>query len=496
VASSAVTNIEAWGYLAEKLRQQAREPNVLAYKPHPKQETFHRSTSKTRLYIGGNRSGKTVGGVVEAIWYLTGTHPYKSTPVAPVRGRAVCVDYNKGIKQILIPQFKQWVPPSELKGGSWERAYHSDDKVLTFKNGSTLEFMSYEQRLDAFAGTSRHFVMFDEEPPKTIYDECMARLIDTNGDAWLTLTPIHGMSWIHDAIYKPGEGTDAVTQVDIHENPYLNPEAVARYLDSLDPDERKARECGAFIEMGGLVYKNWKRDTHTIPFTKEVLEEALKGTIYTSMDHGYNAMTSWLWHSVMADGTIITFYEHSKAEMTVAEHCKEVKRVEKELKIPKPLIRIADPATAQRQGVTGTSIQTEYAINGIGLSSGNNDVMTGVLKVQQYLGINPNTNKPYWIIADNCTNLIWEIPRLRWKTAATKAAQLDRNPQEQIHKKDDHACDSARYFFSFMPSLQGPEVEPPVAEIDTSGKRYDTNLARTSWAFTEGVDTLCSLEWE
>ena len=32
------------------------------------------------------------------------------------------------------------------------------------------------------------------------------------------------------------------------------------------------------------------------------------------------------------------------------------------------------------------------------------------------------------------------------------------NKQETVHKKDDHAFDSARYFFTFMPEL-APSVE-------------------------------------
>jgi hypothetical protein len=32
-------------------------------------------------------------------------------------------------------------------------------------------------------------------------------------------------------------------------------------------------------------------------------------------------------------------------------------------------------------------------------------------------------------------------------------AQFEINKLEEIHKNNDHACDSARYFFSFMPDL-------------------------------------------
>lgn len=508
-APVAVSQTEMLGLLAEKLSLQAREPNALAYQPHYKQEMFHRSVAKTRVYIGGNRSGKSYGGVMEGIYRARGVHPYLKVPSAPTRGRVVCVDYSQGINQIQLPLWKRLVPSNELKGGTWEKAYHTDSKILTFQNGSTIEFMSYEQKLDSFAGTSRHWISFDEEPPKPIWDECLARLVDTNGEAWLTLTPINGMTWIYDTLYLPGvESTNKniqVIQVDMHENPHLNPEAIERYLESLDPDERRAREKGVFVQMGGLVYKKFDPDTHVIPYTSELLDEVKKYEPWTSMDHGYNAPSAWLWHAVAADGTIVTFAEHYKAEMTVEEHAKTVLSFEKSMGLAEPAVRAADPATAQRQGVTGTSIQTEYAINGVFLSPGNNDVQTGVAKVQQYLRINPKTKKPYWLIADNCVNLIKEIKRLRWATHATKQGQYNNNPQEKIHKKDDHACDSARYFFSFMPTLEGPVAEVSKKELDrSSGQRYDEVLARmasptdsngpTSWSFEP--DSIASFEWE
>ena len=46
--------------------------------------------------------------------------------------------------------------------------------------------MSSDQDLQKFAGTSRHFVHFDEEPPEPVYEECRARLVDTNGDIGLS----------------------------------------------------------------------------------------------------------------------------------------------------------------------------------------------------------------------------------------------------------------------------------------------------------------------
>jgi phage terminase large subunit-like protein len=476
---ASLTLQEMFGSLAEKISQQAREPNILGYIPHEKQKNFHVSKSKIKLYIGGNRSGKTMGGVAEDIWRLKGEHPFRKVPPAPVRGRAVCVDFNYGINQILIPKFKQLLPPSLLVNGSWEDSYNASEKFLKLQNGSTLEFMTYEQSTEKFAGVSRHFTHFDEEPPKHIYTECIARLIDTNGDAWITMTPVEGMTWVYDQLYEPamrGNKTPvAVFEVDMLDNPYLSPEAAETFLAGLDDDERLAREKGKFVQLGGLVYKKFNREIHVIdPINPEKYKD---WEWYESMDHGFRNPTAWLWSAVSRDGTIITFAEHYQSEWTVEQHAGLVNQNRKKFgKLPE--FTVGDPATQQRQGVTGTSIAAEYAKHGIFIAPANNDVSTGVNQVTQYLRTNPETNKPYWLITENCPNLIREMELLRWARWATKKGQAENNHKDTIHKKNDHAADAARYFFTFMPDLT-PEEPDLVKKLprDTATTRFDQVIA-------------------
>ena len=83
--------------MAEQARMTAVRPNLNRYKPHQKQIDFAADQHKHRLYVGGNRSGKTVAGVIEDIRYLKGEHPYRKVPEGPIRGRVVGVDFASGI---------------------------------------------------------------------------------------------------------------------------------------------------------------------------------------------------------------------------------------------------------------------------------------------------------------------------------------------------------------------------------------------------------------
>ena len=457
------------------LVDQALRPNVYGYKPHAKQFKFHTSEAHTRLYIGGNRSGKTVGGAVESVYWLMKQHPYRRLPLpeGPVRGRGVAVDFNYGVDMIMLPELSRWLPPSALKNGSWEDSYDKEHRTLTLANKSFMEFRSYDQDLEKFAGTSRHFTWYDEEPPKHIFNESQARLIDTNGYAWLTMTPVEGMSWVYGDLYVPGtEGKNpdiSVIEIEMTENPHISKEASERYLSTLSPDERKARERGEFVSVGGRVFKEFSPSVH-------VVSAALPPKHwewYLSLDHGFNNPTAVLWHAVSPQNTIFTFAEHYRSEMTVPEHSQIIH--ERNAAYGKqPDYWIGDPAINQRQGVTGTSIKQEYADRGIFLADGNNDVLSGVNRMVQYLRVDPELGYPRWLIAENCVNLIDEMRMLRWKTHTSRKAQFENNKQEQIHKKNDHACDSCRYFFSFMPDLT-PQI-PTGNDLAELQRKHATTL--------------------
>lgn len=440
---------------SEQLRQTSVMPNLNRYKPHKKQDEFAMDQHKHRLYIGGNRSGKTVAGVVEDIRYLKGEHPYRKVPDAPVRGRVVGVDFASGIDKILLPQFAQWVPKSLLINGSWDDSYSKERRVLSLENGSFVEFMSYDQDLQKFAGTSRHFVHFDEEPPELVYDECRARLVDTNGDWWMTLTPVEGMEYIYEQVYLPGkEGHPqfGVVEVEMSDNPYLEKEAVEEYLSSLTPEQRAIREKGQFIQVGGAVFKDFNRATHTIPPSEFKLTP--KHRIYVSIDYGWRDPTAILWHAVAPNGTIVTFAEHYQSHLTIAEHAAVFHKKNEELGV-QPYLVVGDPALAQTSGVKGTSYQQEFNLHGLNVVIDiiPKQIGIGLNKMQQYIKTNPKTKKPFWLITDDCPNLISEMSKLKYKRRANRQQEMSLNKLEDIQDRDNHAFDSSRYFFTLMDDL-------------------------------------------
>lgn len=448
--------------VAAGISNAGRKPNIHNYEPNPGgQLAFHKSEAVGRLLAGDNRSGKTVGGVVEDVWWATGRHPYQETPEPPVYGRIITVDFDYGADQIIVPKLAQWIPPSELVNGSWEDSYNRRKHLLKLRNGSEIEIKAHGQALESFAGTSRHFLHVDEECPKAIFIESKTRLLDYNGRFWITLTPVEGQTWVYDDLVEGDPKNIKIYAIDIHDNPHISEEAIETLASDFSEEERDirlgAKDNKTWNPRGGLVYREFDYDRHVI---KPGLPPA-HWSITASVDHGYNNPTAWYWHAVSPNDEsgnciVVTFMEHYRAEWTVKMHAQRIKEMEKEIG-REPWLRVGDPSMAQRSAVTGHSILMEYMQQGLAIKpSKQHRDNSNIDRMNDYL----RTDR--WYITENCPNLIREIRKLPWKRyQSPKIADLN-NKREEPLAKDDHSTDSSGYFFVFMPDLSR---DAPVAKV-------------------------------
>ncbi len=484
--------IETAEVLAELLSKASNSKSLINYTPHAKQKEFHSAQTQLRLYLGGNRAGKTVGGIIEDIWWLTKTHPYREIPAGQIRGRYVAPDFPNGVEKIALPMFKQWLPVSTLINGKWDDSWSASKRTLTLANGNFIEFMSNDQETDAFAGTSRHFIHYDEEPDKRVFVECSMRLIDVEGSAWITMTPVEGMTWVYEELWENRDINSNLTviTVDMDDNPYLSEAGKAIALQGLDSHELLARKQGRFVALTGLIFRNFDHTRHVLPPVSKIISPEY--FIYESMDHGFNNPTAWLWHYVRSDGVVVTFKEHYAREMTVDQHADKVKEIRRTLKHPIQLT-VGDPSISQRNAVTGNSIQTQYALNSVRIALANNDVQGGINKMNSYI----NQNK--WFVTEDCVNLLKELRKYRWKTWDSSKTAQKNDRRDEPHKKDDHAIDSVRYMFSFMPDLapESPAAAPDMSyqHMEMLGAKLPFIVHQGGYGFTLPVSTEVKTEW-
>lgn len=482
--------------LTEGIRQASRRPNIYGYRPHQNQQRFHKSKAKRKLYFGGNRSGKTVGGATESIWRLTGRHPYRTDlPQPPVRGRISTVDFVEGLQKIILPEVSRWLPPSDLINGAWEDSYNKSERILTLNNGSTCDFLTYEQDKNKHSGTSRHFVWFDEEPTEDVFNEDLARLVDTDGDWYLTLTPLAGLTHLYYTYYEPiminGDimPSTEIFLVDSRENPHIKAEALEELFANMSSEERDARLTGRFLTFSGLIYPEFN-DEHIIPPINP--DEVKEQLIILGMDHGGTNPTAWLWGAVDYDGRCIIFHEHYAGGLLVSQHANAV-RLYNSLHNITPAYHIGDPAIRQKSPLDGSSVQQEYALNGIGIAFANNKHDIGFDRVRWYL-----RNRKLFITKD-CTNLIRELRGYRYKSFSSSKMGNTRNPLEEPMKKNDHACDALRYLLVSRPENDtGREASPtylstvPMSpSVGDAVHEYDYEPVNTG----QGFHTILGDDW-
>ena len=444
--------------LAEYERQLRLNP-LLGFDPHPKQVVFLGSREPVKAFLGGNRSGKTTAGIADDLIQAVDRDCLPEHLKAfkkwepPFHCRVVTPDFTSTMEGVIFEKLREWAPKGQLVGNEFGKAYDKQLRKLHFKNGSTFDFLTFEQDLDKFGGAAKHRIHYDEEPPHAIRKESMMRLIDYGGDELFTMTPLLGMSWMYDEIWEPYvKGTireSTVVVVDMDDNPYLDERTKQRALAGLSSEERKARKSGRFVHFAGMIYDTFEAARHVIPERPAGQTIPPDALTYVGIDPGTRIMAAILWAYLTPADEMVVFEELALQGHTVAQVCDAIKLIN--LKharhltgVQQPLVPqwyVIDPAARNVAHQTGRSDQMEYTQHGIITIAGQNSVTAGINRVRERL----ETNR--LLITANCVELLSEIRRYRWKTPTRGEA----DPKEQPVKANDHLLDALRYIVMSMP---------------------------------------------
>ena len=430
-----------------RILEEVRAANPLeAYVPHVKQVLFHNSTQDLKVFLGGNRSGKTTAGIVDDLIqalderqvpdHLKGFKRWSP----PFYCRIVTPDLGQTLDQVVLQKIREWCPPGALQGGSLDKAWDQGLRVLRFENGSWFQFMSNDQDLDKFGGAALHRVHYDEEPRQAIRKESLARLIDYGGDEVFTMTPLLGMSWMYDDVWTPhqqGRLTGAtVVVVDMDDNPHLDQRTKERVLAEYSPEERAARKSGLFVHFAGLVYEEFSED-HVRPALSHVPDGV---EVFGGIDPGIRHMAAVVLCYLDHEDNLVVFDELALQGHTISEVCKEIELTLSKWEV-KPRWWVIYPASRNKNNQTGRSDQMEFADHGIFTSPGQNAVRPGINRVKERL----RAQKLH--ITSDCPELISEFKKYRWSTP--KRSEDD--AREKPVKRDDHLLDALRYVVMSRP---------------------------------------------
>ena len=429
-------------------------------KIHYKQLQFHRSLKRNRWVFGGNRSGKTECGAVEAVWLARGIHPYR--PNKPnVFGWVVSVSYEvqRDVAQSKILHYlnPEWIEDIIMHSGTKGSPSNGIIDTIIVRNVfgglSKIGFKSADQGREKFQGASLDFVWFDEEPPFDVYEECKMRVLDKKGDLFGTMTPLKGLTWVYDEIYLNKYGNSEVyyIQMEWGDNPFLDKEEIELLTRSMSSETLDSRRYGNFQTNGGLVYPEFEQSIHVI----EPFDVPFEWQDKISIDPGLRNPLSAHFYCEDFDGNIYVVAEHYESDKDVSYHAEQILAIADKLSWHRGrngyLEVLMDSAAGQRTLASQKSVAELFYEQGIIADCRvNKDMFSGINRVKSVFASRP----PKIFIFSTCVNMIREIKGYFWGDADLPI------------KKDDHAMDELRYYIISKTQKKPIKKEETIYEIN------------------------------
>ena len=448
----------------------------------------HLSNANINGCFGGNQSGKTLAGAIEAFIWTTGevplsmkdTYPKEKIPTTfPQHIRVETVDYNT-LSKIVIPTYQEWCPRDYISGG-WAKNYSVEHRLLKLgKKGQltgTIDYMTSKQDTESHQGPPRHGMIYDEEPRYEVYKENLMRFVTADRlKIYFGMTPTKGLSWLYEDIFmkaQDGQGNNincfnlaSVT------NKKANLLILREILDGQGTyDEIKMRLLGLFVSLSGFVYGAlFNRSLHLIPSFDLIKDGKMENyTIYRGLDPHLTTPTACVEIAIDREGFeyVIGCYtgtgdtEEIKADL--AQRAKEGK-----YRLAWTACDKSADSTIKILGDRNIFLELARGKNAIPAlftsEKFTGSIRAGVNEIKKLLKVDPKVEKPKLFFFD--------IPENKPLITAMRTLERDRAKNEEVRgerdKIDDqkyhaHAC--LRYLHQrpmrWMPVTEDvPEYEP------------------------------------
>jgi phage terminase large subunit-like protein len=429
--------------LAAEIKKREQQNRIDTFYPTPENrkaypvhmEFFARGRQyRERLFMAANRVGKTEGAILyETVLHATGEYPEWWPGRRFAKPVECCVGGDTGTTVRDILQFKLLGKKGEFGTGlirgsllvgepSAKRGISDAVETIYVKSvhggTSTIQLKTYEQGREAWQGTSKDVVAFDEEVPEDIAGEGVMRTMDCDGMVLYGYTPLNGMTEVTQK-FLDGENADIRCYVNAtwDDVPHLSEAAKTELLRLTPIHLRAARSKGVPTQGVGSIYPMEIEQLHCDPFP--IPKWYPRGY---ALDVGWNR-TAALWCALDREtDTMYLYDEHYESQQEPVVHASAIKRRGKRL------LGQIDPAARGRSQKDGESLLNLYRNEGLLLVPADNAVEAGLLAVWTRA-----TEGRLRIFRGKCPNLEKE-----WR-------MYHRDKNGQVVKKNDHLLDGLRY---------------------------------------------------
>ena len=460
----------------------------------PGQIDVHRSLATVRGASGGNRSGKTTLGCIEAFITATGEVPaslrgvFPQTRVPPADAgpqhvRVTGKDWEKGILGTVLPEYQFWAPKEYLVNGDWAKSYSAEKSTLYLhKRGrltGTIEFMSNAQPVTAFQGPTKHMQIYDEEPRQDIYKENLMRFGTTRAiNVLFCMTPTEGLTWVYDLVNRGKDAADNTVdwfKLPAVTNELVNITVLEQGASFLTYEEKLMKWLGEFVSLSGLVYgRLFNRKIHVIPAFDvgcncgAARETDVHGPrcpwndymVVKGIDPHLVTPTATVWVALDRWGN--QYVTHCRFAESDTEEVKDaILGIEREMKWRVAWAVVDSAADSDIKAFSGLNIfkKLTSGVNRIRrlrlASKGPGSIKTGVDEIKEGLRPHPISGRPTFYIMDTPAN----APLIK----AFETLERDRGVQEdkkgqrdKILESKHHLHAALRYVFMQKMSWRGP----------------------------------------
>lgn len=526
-------------YYEAEARLAVADPLNHVYRPHEAQEALHVAQSRRKILVASNRVGKTTASMCEVLWNARGWHPYREVPLQKQIWLG-CPDYPSYLRY-LRPIFDQWCPPS------WRGPFNEGDKWvdITRIDGRKcrLFFLSYDMPRTKWQGAAVDGVLLDEECPEDLYGECLARVSSTSGWVLLAFTPLGGLGWWHDRIWRDAwKGRDSegvggngwwAGRAALAERDDSQPYSVGRVLvphytrtmviefakGIIDDTERGIRVFGEVRSRAGLVYGAFTPEIHQIP----AFEVPAHWQLWGGVDPGFHGFAALVFASDELGRTYVIHEMFSQEEVTRTRLGRIREALGKIRKSPDPVVFFVDTEDPQVVLELNT-LSVEIAESGASgpvplfasLDQGKKARKAGITRVQELLQPRAELMTPIHVtrprhqlgepvlylfdtlesrwqdgekIAEG-SRLVWELERYAWKKPP-RGSTVQPDDAEEKSAGGAHKLAALRYgIMARLGETEPAHGRPAAPELDSMSTWVAERLAEQErqWAIEHAYD--------
>lgn len=503
-------------------------------------DKFQSSRAKIQMFGGGFGNGKTTAGVIKAL-QIAKDYPGSNGLVA----RSTYPKLSSTVRK----EFNYWTPPEwqarnvdskqnliELTNGSTINFSHVQQTGKS-QESSTSNLLS----------ATYDWILIDqiEDPEITEKDflDLLGRLrgqtpyqgddptMPASGPRWFMVLCNPTRNWVYRKLVKPvhdlragihnpdlmvdpetGDPMIEIVEASTYENKDNLPEDFISTLEGAYKGQMRERFLlGKWGAYEGLVYPEYDPTIHTIDhgvmenYYNMLLTEGVENNVHEAYDHGIAQPACYLFSFTDPVGNVFVMDGFYEKEQTIRALAKKMKQIREGYGIADDSLLetddefdeavfglrvLADPAVFRRtsgnSATVGRTVSGLFKDEGIKMQRANNDILSGIAKVQSYLYVDEYHRHPIYPDVVGAPRIFFskkldfldrEFVDYYWKKNTD--GQYDDIPQD----KNDHGMDTVKYLLTHRPRVATfrakRNVLPPRRtrwrEIDTpatSNKRH------------------------